>query len=544
MRKPDPVRRSLSGGDGMKLSMEFIWDCLRREGLTLTPVGDRERKLRGIRLFRPGTAPDPGLLYFPMPGTAPEAVREAWVGQDACLLWPGSRETLPPAADALLCPPEEDPVQICNRIAELFSFFGDWCARVYGAMVDDRPLEEICAFLNEVTPNPWYISDASYRMLAIKKDQDAEEMSAIWRYQYRERHLPIDVVLSLVEDGKLEQMNSQRSAVISRKLEPFVIPYVSKTIFLPEGILGHFHIVGFYTRLGCYEREIADIFGDMLARVFAGDPAYLPTSGRFFDNYFVDLIEGRNGAMTEIMDKVFHRFGWELEDSFALILISRQGRHILAHTARDLELQVLERLYGYKCFLYRDKVVALADLTRRSRGTGDTAEDGLLRSVEDILRDFGGSAGISEVFSGKAQLEDLGFYYKQAEVAAGYAAAEEERPCCTYPQVALQHLGDRLLADGTARFVYHRALEQLTRFDRENDARLYETLRLYLENEQNTMETARRLFVHRNTLLHRLQKIGEMTRLDLTDPQVRLRLQLSLLLDQRRALGRVHSEKE
>ena len=527
----------------MKLSMEFIWDCLRREGIALNLAGNRERKLRGVRLFQSGETPDPGLLYFPIPGTAPGAVREAWAGQGACLLWPGSRETLPVGTDALLCPPEGDPFGICNRISELFSFFGDWCARVYEAMVDNRPLEEICAFLNEVTPNPWYISDASYRMLAIKKDQDAEEMSAIWRYQYRERHLPIDMVLSLVEDGRLEQMNSQRSAVISRKLEPFVIPYVSKTIFLPKGILGHFHIVGFYTRLGSYEREIADVFGDMLARVFAGDSAYLPTSGRFFDNYFVDLIEGRNGAMTEIMDKVFHRFGWAPEDSFALILLSRRGRSIQVHTARDLELQVLERLYGYKCFLYRDKVVALANLTRQSRGSAGSGEEAMLRCVESILRDFGGSAGISEVFSGKADVEDLGFYYKQAELAAGYAG-EAEKTYCTYSQVALRHLGDRLLADGGARFVYHRALEQLARFDRENDARLYETLRLYLENEQNTMETARKLFVHRNTLLHRLRKIEELTRLDLGDSQVRLRLLLSLLLDQRRGVGNVHSDTE
>ena len=167
------------------------------------------------------------------------------------------------------------------------------------------------------------------------------------------------------------------------------------------------------------------------------------------------------------------------------------------------------------------------------------AEDAIKQHVQKAI-----SRGKVDVYiSVDASAADVAKVTVNQELAAGYAG-EAEKTYCTYSQVALRHLGDRLLADGGARFVYHRALEQLARFDRENDARLYETLRLYLENEQNTMETARKLFVHRNTLLHRLRKIEELTRLDLGDSQVRLRLLLSLLLDQRRGVGNVHSDTE
>ena len=59
---------------------------------------------------------------------------------------------------------------------------------------------------------------------------------------------------------------------------------------------------------------------------------------------------------------------------------------------------------------------------------------------------------------------------------------------------------------------------------------LVDTLRAYLECNCNLIRTAERLFLHKNTLLYRLNHIKSIIRCDLNDADERLLLMLSFKL--------------
>jgi purine catabolism regulator len=67
----------------------------------------------------------------------------------------------------------------------------------------------------------------------------------------------------------------------------------------------------------------------------------------------------------------------------------------------------------------------------------------------------------------------------------------------------------------------------LLRHDESTGSDLCETLQVYL-GVGNGAEAARRLFIHYNTLKHRLQRIVDLTHADLHDPRTRLTLALAL----------------
>jgi DNA-binding PucR family transcriptional regulator len=77
---------------------------------------------------------------------------------------------------------------------------------------------------------------------------------------------------------------------------------------------------------------------------------------------------------------------------------------------------------------------------------------------------------------------------------------------------------------------FRELVEPLAVYDRKRRGDLVRTLRVYLATGANAREAAERLFLHRNSLLYRLARIGELTGLDLKDPRVRLALQLGLLV--------------
>ncbi len=71
-------------------------------------------------------------------------------------------------------------------------------------------------------------------------------------------------------------------------------------------------------------------------------------------------------------------------------------------------------------------------------------------------------------------------------------------------------------------------LSELMAYDNDQHSELLETLGAYFGNNGNTALTAKELNIHRNTLAYRLNRIAEITCLDLDDADVRLNLHLAL----------------
>ncbi len=80
-----------------------------------------------------------------------------------------------------------------------------------------------------------------------------------------------------------------------------------------------------------------------------------------------------------------------------------------------------------------------------------------------------------------------------------------------------------------ARF-FRKTLGRLILHDDNRSAELVDTLEAFFECHGNLSQTANRLHIHRNTLTYRLERIANITQLDLNDPDARFSLQLALKL--------------
>ena len=77
---------------------------------------------------------------------------------------------------------------------------------------------------------------------------------------------------------------------------------------------------------------------------------------------------------------------------------------------------------------------------------------------------------------------------------------------------------------------YNYYLEKLLTFDQENKSYLTETLYTYLEESGNITQSAKRLFIHRNTLLYRIDKIETLLSVDLSKAEDSRPIELALIL--------------
>ena len=88
-----------------------------------------------------------------------------------------------------------------------------------------------------------------------------------------------------------------------------------------------------------------------------------------------------------------------------------------------------------------------------------------------------------------------------------------------------------LLKYGTMNFTPEQicspALLTLSEYDRENGTEYYKTLRTFYNNKYSYTHAAENLYIHRTTLLKRIERIVDLTGVDLDDSDVNLYIELS-----------------
>ena len=120
--------------------------------------------------------------------------------------------------------------------------------------------------------------------------------------------------------------------------------------------------------------------------------------------------------------------------------------------------------------------------------------------------------GIGTAVSG---IKDLARSFKEAQIALEVGKVfDTEKNIVSYDNLGIARLIYQLpttLCETFLREVFKRgsieALDQETLF----------TIQRFFENNLNVSETSRKLFVHRNTLVYRLEKIKKLTGLDLRE---------------------------
>jgi sugar diacid utilization regulator len=159
------------------------------------------------------------------------------------------------------------------------------------------------------------------------------------------------------------------------------------------------------------------------------------------------------------------------------------------------------------------------------------------RYVKGLLPDLTVSVGIGRYKRDPALLPDA---YSEAEVALEIGhRIHGPSSISTFEGTGTYKLLFRVLQENPEELeaFYAETLEPVVLYDSRYGTELVQTLTTYLENDASTVKTAGDLFAHRHTIRYRLDRVGELTGLDVDKSEDRERLTLGIKAMQ--LLGRV-----
>ncbi|WP_125588967.1 PucR family transcriptional regulator [Companilactobacillus jidongensis] len=129
------------------------------------------------------------------------------------------------------------------------------------------------------------------------------------------------------------------------------------------------------------------------------------------------------------------------------------------------------------------------------------------------------------------------FYTKPTDTKAAYTVCKRtmklsqvSEPVVFCEDQYFELMLARINHDAILPFFVNPALQALQKYDSVNDTELVPTLLSYLQQDGNLSRTASVLFIHRNTLHNRIERMEELTGIDLRDANTRFKLYCSFRL--------------
>ena len=155
-------------------------------------------------------------------------------------------------------------------------------------------------------------------------------------------------------------------------------------------------------------------------------------------------------------------------------------------------------------------------------------DQSLTDRLESLLKENSAYCGESDTFSDLASFRAA--YYQASSTARMGHLIQPGQSIYRYKDYFTYNLLQLCDSKLPLQQLYCRQLDAIKNYDRNHKTNDLDLLRALLRHERNITAVAKELFLHRNTIIYRIKKLEERLGLSLDDPDVRLMLQLSLMM--------------
>lgn len=177
---------------------------------------------------------------------------------------------------------------------------------------------------------------------------------------------------------------------------------------------------------------------------------------------------------------------------------------------------------------YTKNIIALINVNNTSLNTLNTLFPQILNYIKENYPNYIVNIGIG---TRQKSLEKYKLSYEQASKCINLAIKQKQKNMIYYyEQLGLYQLFYDINNKTLLENFVHNILYSLMAYDKKYNTNLIQTLEVYLNKNCNLNQTAEILFIHRNTIKYRLQRIEEITNTSLDDAFTRLNFFNAILI--------------
>ncbi len=412
----------------------------------------------------------------------------------------------------------EDIFETCNQIRELFLEDVQLEHRksaLLKSFITGNGLDYIVNVASQTLNNPVVVIDISYKVLAYSSSMDMND--PVWMENIKKGYCSYDFIMAVKKMKSVQYgLKSGEPYEVVCKESP--VPKLVSRIKIRGKYMGNVILLGCKQPFLPKDRELLALASDIIAEEMKKNSFYRNAYNVVYDDLVYDLLENNlrsRKVLEERMKSGNIRFGKRLS-VFVLDISKYNSSGKNSGYLKDK----FSALFSYNNLVYyNDMVVSIQDNEKLDMNSE------FIQKARDLLIPNRIYLGISKEFSDIAECRK---YYFQAVKAIEIGKIVcPENPLIFYSDIQLYDLLSSSHTPMDYKDFCHPVLITLREYDKKNHSDLYNTLFVYLKNNQSIQKTSEELFIHRNTMWYRMQKILDLVHVDFSNIENVLTLYMS-----------------
>ena len=505
----------------MKLSADIIYEHLSGQ-IKLERFGpkDDEPALKSVLFYEEGMSIQKGLVYLIKQDNICEISEAQLENKGHLILCVGRKppHTWVKNGYSFFVTEPLESSSLFNMIQRIFSRYYDWEERLRNILEDDADIRKMVLCSADIFENP--ISITNHNLEILGAAGYSEENGGHW-YLYDYKSIPLEYV---------ERFHSLYNQYTQRKT-----PYLHDD---------NGHELVYCVNLYIHEKYRGCVSISELCRPFrSGDYKLFQYFAQYIKKALSSQLRNSRSSFFSIKSDLQSLLNKVHIDELKLIsslndsglisndincswicIVTRPNNNTHFMELEYIISSLEEKLPECIALPYEDDILLIMQLP-----PSDETSQAVLDKIVPVLNKLGFYVGVSDRFQ---QLSDIRIAYKKAccaiETGAAHNSNEKVYHFSDYvlSYMLLHAKGEFLLQD-----ILPPGLSALLEHDKTSNVSYLETLRCYLANRLNTAKTARDLYLHRSSVLQRLERIFEIlgTRLKTADEQLYYSICLYLL---------------
>lgn len=341
-------------------------------------------------------------------------------------------------------------------------------------------------------------------------------------------------------DKNTERKIYESAEIINGKyVDRLIIPIIAK-----DSVYGHIIAWGINSSLGGYEMSVLEIASTTIALEVLKAISVREVENRYKSEFIEDLISLDEKRKEKAVERLsfFNLKKDEYYMSISIKLKMKEGEisidmASIQQSVSKLYEQIERKLDNYKMKgIIGSKIEKIIILLSYGDEEGEREVSDFISKIEELALKYENidiKIGVGRVYTG---IESFNNSYIDSVKAINTGKILDDSIVTEFNKLGIYKiLCQDHLEDELTRF-YETTLKVLDDYDKKKSTELVKTLESYFENNGNLKKMSDALFTHYNTILYRVQRIKEITKMDLEDPNDRLNLEVSLKM--KKILGR------